>query len=442
MSDLSWTLPVLVGAPLASAAVIGAVSTPRDTRASERVVVWASHSASALISVVTVIAIAQVMRAPTHVVSFTLGEWFSREGLNVRLVLDVMSAPLLGLTALLSGVVTHFSAAYLHREEGFARFFLMMSLFMAGMILLSLAGSMSLFFAGWEVVGLTSAMLIGFFRQRAAPVQHGLRALATYRACDVGLLLAVLLGAQGPGAPHAVYEVRGAHSWIIAFGLLLAAMGKSAQLPVGAWLPRAMEGPTPSSAIFYGALSIHAGVYLLARASTWMNQLMPVRVATIAVGLATTAWAAPTGRTHSDAKNVLAYASMAQVGVMFVEVGLGFPRLAMAHMVGHACLRTWQLLRAPSLLHDVHTMQDQVGEALPRAGGYFEALMPEALRAKLHAYAVQGFFVDDWLDAVFVDPVFRAARALVRFEASLLERFSKPAPSVDRSTDERREVQP
>src|SRR5438045_9561197 len=134
--------------------------------------------------------------------------------------------------------------------------------------------------------------------------------------------------------------------------LLLAAAGKAAQVPFSGWLPRAMEGPTPSSAIFYGAISIHAGAYLLLRVQPMLVQSGFACAMVIAIGVATAIHGTMAGRASADAKTSLASASLTQVGIVFVEIGIGWQSIALVHISGHAMVRTLQFLRAPSMLHD------------------------------------------------------------------------------------------
>src|SRR5690606_22872823 len=160
-----------------------------------------------------------------------------------------------------TGLIGHFSTRYLHGQKGFVRFFLLLALFATGMQLLVSAASIDQLFLGWELVGLTSALLVAYFQERRAPVEGGLRVFVTYRLCALGLLIGAVLLHQTSGtsdlarAPEAMRAHAGTATTLVPLLLLLAAMGKSAQFPFGAWLPRAMEGPTPSSALFYGALS-------------------------------------------------------------------------------------------------------------------------------------------------------------------------------------------
>src|SRR5579872_5631747 len=220
-------------------------------------------------------------------VTVTFGNWFAVHDYHFPLVLmaDRLSVPFLGLTVVLSGLIGQFSATYLHRERGFFRFFVFLHLFAFGSLLAFAAGSFDLLAGGWEIVGITSVLLIGFFQLRPAPVENGLRVFAVYRATDIGLLVGVF--AMHHWAGSAIFGkdlaiLGGRQASIVCLLLLLAAAGKAAQVPFSGWLPRAMEGPTPSSAIFYGAISIHAGAYLLLRIQPMLAQSAPALALVVA----------------------------------------------------------------------------------------------------------------------------------------------------------------
>ncbi|MCA9612318.1 MAG: hypothetical protein KC586_06130, partial [Myxococcales bacterium] len=158
--------------------------------------------------------------------------------------------------------------------------------------------------------------------------------------------------------------------------------------------PRAMEGPTPSSAIFYGALSVHAGAYLMLRTAPLWESSTIVRAAVIGIGVMSALSGTLVGRTQTDAKSSLAYASVTQVGLIFVEIGLGWHTLALVHVVGHASLRTFELLRAPSLLLDHQRLEAQLGGGVPATGLHYERVLPLGLRARLHRFALSRFGLD------------------------------------------------
>ncbi|MEK7833194.1 MAG: proton-conducting transporter membrane subunit, partial [Acidobacteriota bacterium] len=260
-----------------------------------------------------------------------------------------------------------------------------------------------------------------------------LRVFATYRACDVGLLVGVVLMHIFVGTsefteilPNSIQRhtpLLGSSATVVAFLLLLAAMGKSAQVPFSGWLPRAMEGPTPSSAIFYGALSIHAGAYLLLRAQPIIAASSFVSETIILVGLLTALHGTFVGRTCPDAKTSLAYAAMTQLGIIFIEIGFGWHQLALWHIVGHALVRTLQFLRAPSLLHDHHRVHAAAGGHLGATGIYFEAFLPQSVQGWLYRLALDRGHHDTFLDRFVVGPVLQIAERMQRFEAKWIEYF-------------------
>jgi NADH-quinone oxidoreductase subunit L len=280
--------------------------------------------------------------------------------LTFALRIDSISVSFVLMSCILGGVVGLFASRYLHRDPGYLRFFVLYHIFLIGVHAIFQGAGLPTVYIGWELIGLTSALLISFFSFRKQTVSNSLRAFWAYRVTDSGILVATLLamhhGIEGFGA-----QVNEHPHLAIVLGCLLSAVGKSAQFPFGRWLPKAMEGPTPSSAIFYGGLSVHAGVYLMLRASEVYGLPTSVAVAMVIIGGFSVWYATIVGRIQSDAKNMLAYASMAQVGFMFIEVALGFHKLAIFHFISHAMLRTYQLLNAASVMHDRYAFEHVLG---------------------------------------------------------------------------------
>lgn len=312
-----------------------------------------------------------------------LGHWIALPAqhfhFTFEFLFDRLSLPFLILAQILSGVVAAFARVYLHREPGFQRFYLLFMVFVLGISVSSIAGTIETMFAGWEFVGLSSALLVGFFQERPAPVRNSLRVWSVYRVADAAFLAGAIAFHHGAsegdfvrvtGAipwPEGVAQINSTEALIVGSLLLIAAAGKSGLVPFSGWLPRAMEGPTPSSAIFYGALSVHLGAFLLLRAESILEQSALLCCLVVFLGLATSIWATMATRTIADIKGKLACASLTQVGLIVVEIGLGFRYLALVHIIGHAMLRTLQLLRTPSLLHDYHQMENAIGSHLSHA---------------------------------------------------------------------------
>jgi len=281
-------------------------------------------------------------------------------------------------------------------------------------------------------VGLSSALLVGFFHDRPAPVSNALRVLSVYRISDAAMLSAAVLlrhvagtdslsllfgGARGPST----IELTGASATAIAVLLIVAVAGKSGLLPFSGWLPRAMEGPTPSSAVYYGSLSIHAGCFLLLRSAPLLERVLAARIMVGALGAATAIFAGITTRVQSDVKSSLAYASLTQVGIIVVEIAVGWYNLAFLHLAGHASFRLLQFLSAPNVLHDLHGMENALGDRPRRAAGYLETAAPERLRRRLFLIALERGFLDSILDRLVVDPFVRTAQRFTRLDAWLCD---------------------
>lgn len=340
--------------------------------------------------------------------------------------LDVVSVSLAIFSSCLTAIIARFSRTYLHKEPGFIRFFALLGVFATGTQLIALAAGLELFFAGWELIGLASAFFIGFFHERDEPIRSAIRAFATYRLADAGLLIATvatfaLLGSARFSALDRAATLPPGEATSLALLFLLSAMGKSAQLPFSGWLPRAMEGPTPSSALFYGAVSIHAGLFLVLR--VWpVFAASPVACAVgVAVGLATAVYATTVARVHTDAKGALAHATLAQVGLILAEICLGWTTLALVHLLCHALLRLGQYLKAPNMIHDAH----RVGH-LHAHDGWLARQAPRAA-ARLYAFALHRGRLDDLIDTLFA-PVLAVAGALDRADRWLRRTLSFEAP--------------
>ncbi len=430
-------VPGLVSAAFALAWLAGWV--PRERVVSLVTGVTFSASVAALAVVVWRLLSAQA-------VTVTFGNWFSVRDYHFPMVLlaDRLSVVLLGMTVVLVGLIGRFSVTYLHREPGFFRFFLLLQLFAFGSLIAFAAGSFDLLAGGWEIVGITSVLLIAFFQHRTPPVENALRVFAIYRACDIGLLVGVFAmhhwagtASFASGLPH----LEGSRATTVGLLLLLAAAGKAAQVPFSGWLPRAMEGPTPSSAIFYGAISIHAGAYLLLRAQPMLAQSGLASAMVVMVGLATAVYGTISGRASADAKTSLAFASLTQVGVVFMEIGFGLKWIAVIHILGHATVRTLQFLRSPSMLHDYHQMHAAIGGEEESAGNWIEDLLPARAQLWLYRWALDRGHLDTILDRFVIHSLMRLSRLFVRLDRIGLpqtpERREQPVASFGAAARER-----
>jgi NAD(P)H-quinone oxidoreductase subunit 5 len=364
---------------------------------------------------------------------------------TIELVADGLSVPYVCFSTGLCGLVNAFAGRYLHREPGFTRFFVLLALFGTGMNLMVLAGSIDVLFAGWECIGISSTLLIGFFHERRNAVDAAIRAFVTYRICDTGILTAsvVIHRAVGSGDferifagawPQAQSLVSPGTATAVAALLLFAAMGKSGQVPFSGWLPRAMEGPTPSSAIFYGALSIHAGAYLLLRFGPVLEASPLAAWILVAIGAGTAVHAALVGSVQTDLKGMLAYASMTQSGLILAEIGMGLRIVPLVHIVSHAILRSLQILRSPSALHDRHELAASLGGPPGRGGWSPLAFLPQRVRLWLYALALDRGY-EEWLvQRCCIDPALRTLERAGCAEQRIVSLLSRDRHSREEPT--------
>jgi NADH-quinone oxidoreductase subunit L len=279
-----------------------------------------------------------------------------------ELFYDEVTAVFSVIGAVLFFLVATFSKYYMHRDQGYKRFFNTILLFAAGYNFIILSGNFETLFIGWEIKGVCSFLLIAFYRNRYLPVKNAFKAISYYRISDVSLMLAmwmmhhltqqnILFSELGNAKALAVQTGNTAMAAFIVCMLILPAAIKSAQVPFTSWLPRAMEGPTSSSAIFYGSLSVHIGVFLLLRTHPFWEDMFWAKAVIIVIGAATAIVGTLIARVQPTVKTQIAYSSAAQIGLMFIEVALGFHWLVLIHFTGNAFLRTYQLLVSPSVLN-------------------------------------------------------------------------------------------
>lgn len=419
-------------ATLLAIALPALVGRPPSERSTTRTV--ATGFGLAFLAAVASLILGAARGFPPEVVH--LGTLFSvgDHAATVELVADALSIPYVCFSSGLCWLVNAFAGRYLHREAGFTRFFILLALFGFGMNLLVLAGSIDVLFAGWECVGISSTLLIGFFHERRTAVDAALRSFVTYRICDMGLLAAgvVIHHAVGSGDfgrvftgawPAATCLVPAATAVPAAALLVFAALGKSAQVPLSGWLPRAMEGPTPSSAIFYGALSIHAGAYLLLRCAPLLDAAPAVAWLLVAIGVGTAIHAALVGSVQTDLKGMLAYASMTQAGLILAEIGLGWRVVPLVHVISHALLRSLQILRSPSALHDRHELAAALGGPPGQTESPLVRLLPAAARSACYRIALDRGFEDAWIGRYVVGPVVTALQAAAEAERRIVTRL-------------------
>ena len=331
---------------------------------------------------------------------------YSNKEFNFGLTLyyDKLTAVFSVVSSLLMFLVSVFSKTYMHRESGFQRFYNHFLFFNVGLNLLIFSGNFETLFLGWEVVGITSFLLIAFYRDRYLPVKNGMKVLSYYRIGDAALIGGIWFSHHlfqenvlfsnfvnkslvFDSATH-IHPLQGL---MIAMLFILAAAVKSAQFPFSTWLPRAFEGPTVSSAIFYGAIAVHVGVFLLLRTYPLWNGLVFPKYAIIAMGLISAILGTLIGMVQPTAKTQIAYSSIANIGLIMIEIAVGWHILALVHFVANAFLRTYQLLNSPSAMsYLIHRQFFEYDSNKPQR----LAFLPKKLRSALYLLSVKEWDLD------------------------------------------------
>jgi NADH-quinone oxidoreductase subunit L len=301
-------------------------------------------------------------------ISVTSRPWIAITGfqVNFAFAVDHLTLIMLGVVTGVGFLIHIYSAGYMAHEEGYWRFFAYLNLFMFFMLVLVLSSSFLLLFVGWEGVGLASYLLIGFYFKKDSAANAGKKAFIVNRIGDFGFLLAMFLLIQHFGsldfttvfAKISATPLTGGFLTTIALLLVLGATGKSAQIPLYIWLPDAMEGPTPVSALIHAATMVTAGIYMVARCHTLFDR-SPYALGVVAIiGAATALMAATIGLVQHDIKRVLAYSTVSQLGYMFMACGVGAYGAGIFHLMTHAFFKALLFLSAGSVIHALNGEQD------------------------------------------------------------------------------------
>ena len=276
---------------------------------------------------------------------------------------DRVSLVFLFVGSILTLLVSVFSKYYIHREPGFKRYFNNVQLFFLGYSIVVVSGNFETLFLGWEMIGVTSFLLISFYRNRYLPVKNAMKVVSLYRLGDVFLILAMWLSHHFWHGNISFYQILDFEktaaliqdhqvlATFIGISIVIGAAIKSAMYPFSSWVARAMEGPSSSSAIFYGSLSIHLGVFLLLRTYSFWQHMVIIKILIIALGLLTSLICNSIAKAQPTVKTQIAYASITQIGIIFIEIALGYHQLALFHFMGNAFFRTYQILVSPSVLN-------------------------------------------------------------------------------------------
>src|SRR5438094_698983 len=357
--SLLWLVPVL---PLAGFVLNGALALIRPKARPLVTIIGVGSVAAAFVVAVVVVRAFAAAHLETPVV-FTYWDWIPVGSLHVAasLQLDQLSAVMLLVVTGVGSLIHVFSAGYMGDDPGYAGYFAYLNLFVFFMLTLVLGASFPVMFVGWEGVGLCSYLLIGFWFNERINADAGKKAFIVNRIGDVGFLIAMLLifqhiGALGFGEvfAKAPTALSGSAATAIALFLFLGCTGKSAQIPLYTWLPDAMQGPTPVSALIHAATMVTAGVYLVARCNV-LFAMSPVASAAVAgVGALTALFSATIALKQWDIKRVLAYSTISQLGYMFLGVGTGAHAAGIFHLATHSFFKALLFLGAGSVIHAMH----------------------------------------------------------------------------------------
>jgi NADH-quinone oxidoreductase subunit L len=379
-----WLIPAC---PLA-----GALLNMAFGRAIGRRAHWIAVPAVAVSFVASCVVLARVWSGQTF--TATLFPWIVAG--EFRTAVTAYVDPLAGVMLLVItgvGLLIHvYSTGYMHDDPGYPRYFAYLNLFLFSMTMLVLAGNFLLLYVFWEAVGLCSYLLIGFWYQRAAAARAGMKAFVVNRVGDFGFGLGIMWLWTALGTLDYVDVFAGAGRLApetatgIALLLFMGACGKSAQLPLHVWLPDAMEGPTPVSALIHAATMVTAGVYMVARSHVIFERSGVALDVVAWVGVATALFAASVGLVQTDIKRVLAYSTVSQLGYMFAAVGIGAYAVAVFHLVTHAFFKALLFLGAGSVIHGLHGEQD-----LRRMGGLAPRMVTTTITMTIGAAGLAGF---------------------------------------------------
>jgi NADH-quinone oxidoreductase subunit L len=332
----------------------------------------------------------------------------------VDFTFDKITAVYVAIGSVLTFIITVYSRAYLHREAGYKRFYNSIMFFYVGYTLVVFSGNLETLFAGWEILGVSSFLLIAFYRDRYLPVKNAVKVFSIYRVGDVGLLLAMWMSHHlwhenitfdKLNNFELVHHQLQSHTLIgvfISMMILVSAAAKSGQLPFSSWVPRAMEGPTPSTAIFYGSLSVHIGVFLLLRTYHFWEHQLSVRIVIGLLGLFTSIIASSIARVQSSVKSQIAYSSVSQIGLIFIEVALGWVDVALIHFAGNAFLRTYQLLVSPSVV--TYLIREQFYHYVPRIHT-FEDSLPKRIEYSFYILSLKEWNLDAYMYRYLWNPM-------------------------------------
>ena len=360
-NQLIWLILLL---PIASFVINSLIIRP-FVRKESRVAGYITITAIAGSLALSIWALKEVMAAPHHVLELPDITWLVLNGFTIHLgvIMDSLTAVMLIVVTLVSLMVQIYSQGYMHGDPGYTRYFTFMSLFTASMLGVVLSDSLLMVFVFWEMVGLCSYLLIGFWFHKPSAANAAKKAFIVTRFGDFGFLAAILLLYANTGT----FDIAQLHGLAIAgtlagttltlaaIGIFAGAAGKSAQFPLHVWLPDAMEGPTPVSALIHAATMVAAGVFLVARTFPLFEHSVEALTTVAIIGGVTAIFAASMGLVMTDIKRVLAYSTISQLGYMMLGLGAGGVAIGIFHLFNHAFFKALLFLGAGSVNHSTGT---------------------------------------------------------------------------------------
>jgi NADH-quinone oxidoreductase subunit L len=362
-------------------------------------------------TVLAIVGLARLWPGGEHVVAWTRSWTFARMGdtsFEAALALDPVAAATLVVVTIVATCVLVYSLAYMHGDERIGWYFMVVSLFTSAMLVLVLSENLLLTFAMWEMMGLCSYLLIGFWHQLETARKASQKAFLTTRVGDLGFLIAlfvILANANTFSLPEVLASIPhwapGA-AGIAALGLLWAAMGKSAQVPLHVWLPDAMAGPTPASALIHAATMVAAGVFVVARTLPIFEAAPAVMSLMLVIGTVTAVLGGLLAAVQHDVKKVLAYSTISQLGLMFVALGAGSATAALFHLTTHAFFKSLLFLGAGVIIHASHTQDMREMGGLRRHLPVTSAVFAIGALALAGVPPLAGFFSKDEILAVLL----------------------------------------
>ncbi len=407
MIDYIWIIPLL---PLAGAAFNGLLGK-RLPKTLVTLVACGTSAVSFMTAIGAVMDLLKLAPEARHIIKpffiwIASGDFIAR----AEFLLDPLSAVMLLVVTGVGFIIHVYSVGYMHAENGYYRFFAYMNLFLFSMLVLVLSSNFLLMFVGWEGVGLCSYLLIGYYFEKRSAGDAGKKAFIVNRIGDVGFVLGVLLifltfntlefdevfRQIASGIQRFPVETGMGTLTAIALLLFVGATGKSAQIPLYVWLPDAMEGPTPVSALIHAATMVTAGVYMVVRCAPIFSRAPIALEAVTVIGIVTAFFAATIGLVQTDIKRVLAYSTISQLGYMFAAAGVGAFSAGIFHLMTHAFFKALLFLGAGSVIHAMGGEQD-----LMRMGGlkkytpWTHVTMFTAALAISGVFPLAGFFSKD-----------------------------------------------